>query len=162
MLKQNRASNVVLPWCSVWQNGMPACPFSTVPIASLPPPPPAASFPEAMGQAPLPGARSATSEHTPTFQLVPDVEAASQASQSDGVMVVATPRQEQVSPPRTLNGKPNHEQVHFSHLFVVGCRAFCCCLVIQSCLTLRDPKDQSTPGPPVFHGLWSNSSWSLR
>ena len=29
----------------------------------------------------------------------------------------------------------------------------CCCLVIKSCPTLRDPIDQSTPGPPVFHCL---------
>ena len=27
----------------------------------------------------------------------------------------------------------------------------CCCLVIKPCPTLRDPMDQSTPGPPVFH-----------
>ena len=29
----------------------------------------------------------------------------------------------------------------------------CCCLVVKSCPTLRDPMDQSTPGPPVFQGL---------
>ena len=28
-----------------------------------------------------------------------------------------------------------------------------CCSVIQSCPTLRDPMDQSTPGPSVFHCL---------
>ena len=28
-----------------------------------------------------------------------------------------------------------------------------CCLVLQSCPTLHDPMDQSTPGPPVFHCL---------
>ena len=28
-----------------------------------------------------------------------------------------------------------------------------CCLVVRSCLTLRDPMDQSMPGPPVFHSL---------
>ena len=27
----------------------------------------------------------------------------------------------------------------------------CCCLVVKSCPTLRDPMDRSTPGPPVFH-----------
>ena len=27
------------------------------------------------------------------------------------------------------------------------------CLVVKSCLTLCDPMDQSTPGPPVFHWL---------
>ena len=26
-------------------------------------------------------------------------------------------------------------------------------VVVKSCLTLRDPMDQSTPGPPVFHCL---------
>ena len=29
----------------------------------------------------------------------------------------------------------------------------CCCLVIKLCPTLRDPMDQSMPGPPVFHCL---------
>ena len=29
----------------------------------------------------------------------------------------------------------------------------CCCLVVNSCPTLRDPMDQSMPGPPVFHCL---------
>ena len=29
----------------------------------------------------------------------------------------------------------------------------CCCLVIKSYLTLRDPMDQSMPGPSVFHCL---------
>ena len=29
----------------------------------------------------------------------------------------------------------------------------CCCLVVKLCPTLRDPTDQSTPGPPVFHCL---------
>ena len=32
-------------------------------------------------------------------------------------------------------------------------RCRCCCLVVKSCLTLCDPMDQSTPGPPVFHCL---------
>ena len=27
------------------------------------------------------------------------------------------------------------------------------CLVVKSCPTLRDPMDQSMPGPPVFHCL---------
>ena len=30
---------------------------------------------------------------------------------------------------------------------------FCCCSVTQSCLTLRDPTDSSTPGFPVLHHL---------
>ena len=30
---------------------------------------------------------------------------------------------------------------------------FCCCSVTQSCLTLRDPMDCSTPGFPVLHHL---------
>ena len=30
---------------------------------------------------------------------------------------------------------------------------FCCCSVIQSCLTLCDPMDGSTPGLPVHHPL---------
>ena len=30
---------------------------------------------------------------------------------------------------------------------------FCCCSVAQSCLTLRDPMDCSTPGFPVLHHL---------
>ena len=29
----------------------------------------------------------------------------------------------------------------------------CCCLIIKLCPTLRDPMDQSMPGPPVFHCL---------
>ena len=29
----------------------------------------------------------------------------------------------------------------------------CCCLVVKPCPTLRDPMDQSMPGPPVFHCL---------
>ena len=29
----------------------------------------------------------------------------------------------------------------------------CCCLLIKSCPILRDPMEQSTPGPPVFHCL---------
>ena len=35
------------------------------------------------------------------------------------------------------------------------CKSMCdrCCLVIKSCLTLRDPMDQSTSGPPVLHCL---------
>ena len=28
-----------------------------------------------------------------------------------------------------------------------------CCLVVKLCLTLCDPMDQSTPGPPIFHCL---------
>ena len=32
-------------------------------------------------------------------------------------------------------------------------KAFCCCLVAQSCLTLCDPMDCSTPGFPVLHYL---------
>ena len=34
-----------------------------------------------------------------------------------------------------------------------SCKNCCCCLVVKSCPTLRDPMDQSTPGPPVFHCL---------
>ena len=30
---------------------------------------------------------------------------------------------------------------------------YCCCLVIKSCMTLRDPMDQSMPCPPVFDCL---------
>ena len=30
-------------------------------------------------------------------------------------------------------------------------QSLCCCLVAQSCLTLRDPTDCSTPGSPVLH-----------
>ena len=32
---------------------------------------------------------------------------------------------------------------------------FTCCSVAQSCLTLCDPMDCSTPGLPVHHQLWS-------
>ena len=32
-------------------------------------------------------------------------------------------------------------------------RCVCCCLVVKLCPTLRDPMDQSTPGPSVFHCL---------
>ena len=41
----------------------------------------------------------------------------------------------------------------FSPVLLFCPRACCCCLVIQSCPTLRDPMDQSMPGPPVFHCL---------
>jgi len=33
------------------------------------------------------------------------------------------------------------------------CSGFCCCSVTQSCLTLCDPMDYSTPGLPVPHHL---------
>ena len=33
----------------------------------------------------------------------------------------------------------------------------CCCLVTQSCLTLCDPMDCSTPGFPVLHNEWTGS-----
>ena len=33
------------------------------------------------------------------------------------------------------------------------CEAHCCCLVAQSCPTLCDPMDYSTPGLPVHHQL---------
>ena len=44
----------------------------------------------------------------------------------------------------------------FSHLTVELCmlsHPICCCLVAQSCLTLWDPMDCSTPGLPVHHQL---------
>ena len=31
--------------------------------------------------------------------------------------------------------------------------ADCCCFVVKSCPSLRDPMDQRTAGPPVFHCL---------
>ena len=33
------------------------------------------------------------------------------------------------------------------------CTVYCCCSVTQSCLTLCDPMDCSTPGLPVPHHL---------
>ena len=33
------------------------------------------------------------------------------------------------------------------------CEAHCCCLVAQSCPTLCDPMDHSTPGLPIHHQL---------
>ena len=36
---------------------------------------------------------------------------------------------------------------------IVDYRPYCCCSVSQSCLTLCDPMDCSTPGLPVLHHL---------
>ena len=44
-----------------------------------------------------------------------------------------------------------------NHCGVVGCNTMvkmvCCCSVAQSCLTLHDPLDHSTPGFPMLHHL---------
>ena len=39
-----------------------------------------------------------------------------------------------------------------THLEFALCKC-CHCLVVKLCPTLRDPMDQSMPGPPVFHCL---------
>ena len=58
-----------------------------------------------------------------------------------------------------LSGKETTSPVFLSFLFCIIIRALtlspscCCCSVIQSCLTLCDPMECSTPGLPVLHQL---------
>ena len=44
-------------------------------------------------------------------------------------------------------------KVHWLFLLLVLINFYCCCLVAQSCLTLCDPMNCSTPGFPVFYSL---------
>ena len=50
-----------------------------------------------------------------------------------------------------LGGKIGEVQLGVKHDKMI--QNLCCCSVTQSCLTLCDPKDCSTPGFPVHHQL---------
>ena len=57
-----------------------------------------------------------------------------------------------------LSGKKTPSPFFLSFLYCIIIRAltltpFCCCSVVQSCLTLYDPMECSTPGFPVLHQL---------
>ena len=45
------------------------------------------------------------------------------------------------------------QKEHLGHNFLISRNSHCCCSLAQSCPTLCDPMDCSTPGFPVLHHL---------